>query len=74
MSQAQAATAYAESLSVVAHIIRLRTEVGLRRLIDALADGHPAAEALPVALALSYGELQRDWETRLRSSVRGAGL
>jgi tetratricopeptide (TPR) repeat protein len=74
LTEAQATTAYAESLSAVAHIIRLRGERGLRRLIDALADGHPAAEALPVALAVSYGELQRDWETHVRASVRGAGL
>jgi hypothetical protein len=74
LTEAQATTAYAESLSAVTHIIRLRGERGLRRLIDALADGHPAAEALPVALAVSYGELQRDWETHLRAGVRGAGL
>ena len=35
----------------------------------------PAAEALPVAFALSYGELQRAWEQDLmKGSVRGAGL
>ncbi len=74
LTEAQATTAYAESLSIVMHIIRRRGERGLRRLIDALADGHPAAEALPVALAISYGELQRDWETHLRAGVLGAGL
>ena len=74
LTEAQATTAYAESLSAVAHIVRRRGERGLRRLIDALADGHPAAEALPVALAVSYGELQRDWETHLRAGIRGAGL
>ncbi len=74
LTEAQATTAYAESFSAVAHIIRLRGERGLRRLIDTLADGRPAAEALPVALAVSYGELQRDWEAHLRVGVRGAGL
>jgi tetratricopeptide (TPR) repeat protein len=73
LSEAQATTAYAESLSAVAYIIRHRGERGLRRLIDALAEGRPAAEALPAALALSYGELQRDWEAHLRASVHGAG-
>lgn len=74
MTEAKVASAYAGSLSIVAHILRLRGERGLRRLLDALADGHPAAEALPVALALSYGELQLAWETFVRRSVRGAGL
>ncbi len=72
LSEAQAATAYAESLSAVAHILRLRGEAGLRRVIDALAEGHPAAEALPVAIALSYGELQRDWEAHLAGSRAAA--
>jgi len=71
MTETQATTAYAESLS--AYILRLRGEPGLRRLIDALADGRPAAEALPVALAVSYGELQRDWEAHLRAGLGGAG-
>ncbi len=80
LTEAQAATAYAESLSVVKHIVRLRGEDALKRVIGAIADGRPAAEALPVALALSYGELQRDWEAYLakaaipQKSVRGAGL
>jgi len=30
--------------------------------------GQPAAEALPTAFALSYGELQRDWEAHLARS------
>ncbi len=72
MKEAQATTAYAESLSAVGYILRLRGEAGLRRLIDALADGHPAAEALPVALAVSYAELQRDWEANLRANARAA--
>jgi tetratricopeptide (TPR) repeat protein len=65
LSQTEATLAYAESLSVVAHLLRRRGEVGLRRLIEAFAEGHPAAEALPVAVALSYGELQREWEGHL---------
>jgi tetratricopeptide (TPR) repeat protein len=65
LSEAEATTAYAESLSVVAYILKLRGEAGLRRLLEALGEGRPAAEALPVALALSYGELQRAWERQL---------
>ncbi len=74
LTEAQATIAYAESFSAVAHIIRRRGERGLQRLIDALSEGRPAAEALPVALAVSYGELQRDWEAHLRAGTRAAGL
>jgi len=65
LTQADATTAYAESLSAVAHLLRLRGEAGVRRLIETLGQGLPAAEALPTAFALSYGELQRDWEAHL---------
>ncbi len=84
LSEADATTAYAESLSAVAYLLRLRGEAGVRRLIDAIGQGQPAAEALPTAYAMSYGELQRDWEAHLLEAaaeaqpaakgVRGAGL
>ena len=85
LSEADATAAYAESLSAVAHLLRLRGESGIRRLIEAIGEGRPAAEALPEVFALSYGELQRDWEAHLvhagsgasparPRSVRGAGL
>jgi tetratricopeptide (TPR) repeat protein len=56
-----ATLAYAASLSGVAHIIRLRKEAGLLRLLAALSDGLPSEEALPVATALSYPEFQNSW-------------
>jgi hypothetical protein len=58
--------AYAESLSAVAHIIRIRGEVGVGRLLAGLGDRLPSEEALPVALALSYPEFQKSWESQLR--------
>ena len=58
--------AYAESLSAVAHIIRIRGEVGVGRLLAGLGDRLPSEEALPVALALSYPEFQKSWEAQLR--------
>jgi hypothetical protein len=64
--------AYAESLSAVAHIIRRRTEAGVVRLLNALGDGHPSEEALPVALALSYPEFQKSWEEHLRTADASA--
>jgi tetratricopeptide (TPR) repeat protein len=60
--------AYAESLSAVAHIIRRRGEPGVGRLLAALGDRLPSEEALPVALALSYPEFERDWEQYLRTA------
>jgi hypothetical protein len=65
LSEADASAAYAESLSAVAHLLRLGGEAGVRRLIEALGRGSPAAEALPEVFALSYGELQREWEAHL---------
>jgi len=72
MPQADALRAYASSLSAVAHVLRRHGEAGLRRIIDALADGHPAAEALPIAIGMSYGELQRDWERSLAGAAAGS--
>jgi hypothetical protein len=61
--------AYAESLSGVAHLLRLRREEGLVRLLAALGDGLPSEEALPVAIGLGYGEFQRNWEQYLRTAA-----
>jgi hypothetical protein len=61
--------AYAESLSAVAHIIRLRGTAGLSRLLAALGDGHPSDEAMPIALRLSYPEFQRSWEAHLKGAL-----
>jgi tetratricopeptide (TPR) repeat protein len=63
---ADVSRAYAESLSAVAHILRRRGDAGVVRLLAALGDGLPSEEALPVALALSYPELQKSWEDYLR--------
>jgi hypothetical protein len=57
--------AYAESLSAIAHVVRRRADAGVLRLLNALGDGFPSEEALPVALALSYPEFQRSWEEHL---------
>jgi hypothetical protein len=65
LSASDAALAYAESLSAVAYIIRVRNEAGIVRLLAALGDGLPSEEALVVALALSYPELQAGWEQSL---------
>jgi tetratricopeptide (TPR) repeat protein len=71
--EAEAAAAYAQSLSVVAHVARTRGESALRRLVDAIGEGRPAAEALPIALGLSYGELQSEWEKAVRVTATARG-
>jgi tetratricopeptide (TPR) repeat protein len=72
LTEADATVAYAQSLSAVAHLLRCGGEAGVRRLIDVLGEGRPAVEALPAVFALSYGELQRDWETHLLAAAGGA--
>jgi len=63
---ADMATAYAESLSAIAHILRRSGPDGVVRLLAALGDRLPSEEALPTALALSYPEFQKSWEDYLR--------
>jgi hypothetical protein len=65
LGEAEANLAYAESLSAVNHILRRSGEAGLVRLLLALGDRLPSEEALPVALGLSYPELQKSWEQSL---------
>jgi hypothetical protein len=72
LSAEEAGRAYALSLSAVAHIIRKRGESGIVRVISALSDRLPSEEALPVALALSYPEFQKNWEEHLRTADRAA--
>jgi len=67
---AEMATAYAESLSAIAHILRRSGPDGVVRLLAALGDRLPSEEALPTALALSYPEFQKSWEDHLRGPAR----
>src|SRR5207245_7032135 len=72
LAPADLATAYAESLSAVAHILRRSGPDGIVRLLAALSDRLPSEEALPTALALSYPEFQKSWEDYLRTpAARG---
>ncbi len=64
-SQADAELAYAQSLSAVNFILVNSGEAGLVRLLSALGDRIPSEEALPVALAMSYPELQKAWTQSL---------
>ncbi len=57
--------AYEVSLSATAYILRVKGEAGVQRLLASLGDGHPSEEALPVALSMSYSEVQKAWATHL---------
>lgn len=70
LSEPDAELAYAQSLSVVGFILKRSHEAGLVRLLSALGDRLPSEEALPVALALSYPELQKAWADSLIASGR----
>ena len=68
LTEAEATSAYAQSLSAVAHLLRLRGVVGLRVLIESLANGEATADALRTAFGLGYAGLQRGWEAHLTSA------
>jgi tetratricopeptide (TPR) repeat protein len=70
LSESDAEKAYAESLSAVAFLVGRSGEAGIVRLLSALGDRMPSEEALPVALALSYPELQKAWTDSLRTADR----
>lgn len=65
LSEKDAILAYAQSLSAVAYIVHRSGEAGIVRLLSALGDRLPSEEALPVALAISYPELQKGWSEQL---------
>src|SRR5262245_21610900 len=65
LSEPDAELAYAQSLSAVAFIVKHSHESGLMRLLAALGDRLPSEEALPVAMAMSYPELQKAWAQSL---------
>jgi tetratricopeptide (TPR) repeat protein len=67
LTEAEASAAYAQSLSVVAHLLRLGGEEGLRVLVGALGEGRSISEALSAAYGLGYTDLQRSWEAHLRA-------
>jgi tetratricopeptide (TPR) repeat protein len=70
LSEADATQAYAESLSAVAYVVSRSGEAGLVRILSALGDRMPSEEAIPVALALSYPELQNAWVASLKAADR----
>jgi hypothetical protein len=74
LSENEATMAYAQSLSAVAHLLRLHGPAGLRRLIEALTEGKEPDAALRSACGLGYAELQRGWEAHLRSADRATSL
>lgn len=66
LQERQAADAYAVSLSAVAHVVRLRGEPGLRRLLEDLGNGYGVEDAIPRALGITYADLQLGWWRHVR--------
>jgi tetratricopeptide (TPR) repeat protein len=66
LSEHEATAAYAQSLSAVAHLLRLRGREGLRAFLTALAAGQTPTAALKTAYGFGYSELQSRWEAYLR--------
>ncbi len=58
----------------MAYLVRLRGPDGLRSLIEELADGQPAGKALEASFGIGYDELQRGWETHLRTADRTSSM
>jgi tetratricopeptide (TPR) repeat protein len=67
LNEADAQVAYAQSLSLVAHLLRLGGEGGVRSFVGALGTGHSLPEALSAAYGLDDRGLQRSWEAHLRA-------
>jgi tetratricopeptide (TPR) repeat protein len=65
LAERDAEVAYSQSLSAVAFILKQSGEAGVVRLLSALGDRLPSEEAIPVALAMSYPELQKAWTASL---------
>jgi tetratricopeptide (TPR) repeat protein len=74
LSEAQATSAYVQSLSAVALLLRLRGPEGIRALIEALAAGRSTDDALQESFDLRYEGLQRAWETHLKTADRGGSM
>jgi hypothetical protein len=73
MDEKDATVAYAQSLSLVAHLVRRGGEAGIRRLLAALGEGRSGPEALGEAYAVDYASLQREWEAGLRAKRSESG-
>lgn len=71
LSEAQATSAYMQSLSAVAHLLRLKGPEGVQALIAGLAAGHTTDQALRGAFGVGYDGLQQAWEKHLKTADRG---
>ncbi len=74
LSEAQANSAYVQSLSAVALLLRLRGPEGVQALIEALAAEQSTDDALEQSFDLRYEGLQRAWETHLKTADRAGSM
>ena len=62
---------YAQSWSVVTHMMRVYGEARMSALLEAINDGEPIEDAVLAAYGLTLDELQRQWQDGLRGERLG---
>jgi hypothetical protein len=62
---------YAQSWSVVTHMMSVHGEARMSALLEAIDDGEPVADAVQTAYGLTLDELQRQWQDGLRGESLG---
>src|SRR5699024_3034142 len=66
-SQEDATVAYAEVFTVVQYLVQERGEDAVRRVLDAIADGRTAEEAVAEISGLAWPDFERRWMRWLRN-------
>ncbi len=71
-TQERAALAYAQVETMIGVLVALHGHAGLRRLLDEVAAGRSAEEALAAAHGGSFESFLAVWKARMREATRGA--
>ena len=62
---------YAQSWSIVTHMMSVHGEARMSALLEAINDGRPIADAVLAVYGLTLDELQRQWQDGLRGEKLG---
>jgi len=68
----RAALAYAQTETMLALLFERRGPAGIAALLDAVADGAPAEEALAAAYGATFPEFEAQWRTTMAARTKGA--
>ncbi len=71
-SQERAALAYAQVQTMMAVLVELRGADSIGRLLDAVADGKGAEDALAAAYGAAFDDFVRAWKQRMLARTRNA--